>query len=89
MFWPYDTGNYHDRMLESIHRTGNDVVIDGAQNVDYAIPVEHMVGVNWTNSITQEQPLAHLKEFLKTKAKELVVDALIQHGLRVLYNAPV
>lgn len=84
-FWPQDTGVYAQAIINSIHRIGDNLYIDGS-SIPYALAVEMMASVDWSNSITKEQPIASLREFIKNMVSRLLGEALLQQGLMVKYT---
>lgn len=84
-FWPQDTGAYAEAIINSIHRIGNSLYIDGS-SIPYAMAVEMMASVDWTNPLTKEQPVAALRQFIKEMVQKLLGQAILQQGLMVNYQ---
>lgn len=84
-YWPQDTGTYAQAIINSIHRIGNSLYIDGSA-IPYAIALEMMTGVDWTNEFTKERPVESLRAFIKEMVQKLLGEAILQQGLMVKYT---
>lgn len=80
IYFPYRTGNYHDKVLESMIVEWGKIHLH-ARNVPYSWWVEQMVGVLWTNAMTVEQPMRRLKSFIMTEMIQIISELKDEVGL--------